>query len=61
MSGFERNLSLWVVVCIAVGIALGHSLPGFFQAVGAAEGGPPELNRILARLQPLASGSQERV
>ena len=37
MSGFERNLSLWVVVCIAVGIALGHSLPGFFQAVGAAE------------------------
>ena len=37
MSAFERNLSLWVVVCIAVGIALGHSLPGFFQAVGAAE------------------------
>jgi hypothetical protein len=61
MPGF-RNLSLQVTLGrIAVGIALGHSLPGFFQAVGAAEGGPPELNRILARLQPLASGSQERV
>jgi ACR3 family arsenite transporter len=37
MSGFERNLSWWVVVCIAVGIALGHGFPGFFQVVGAAE------------------------
>ncbi len=37
MSGFERYLSLWVALCIAVGIALGHALPGVFQAIGAAE------------------------
>jgi ACR3 family arsenite transporter len=37
MSGFERYLSLWVAACIAVGIALGHSFPSAFQAIGAAE------------------------
>ena len=37
MSSFERNLTIWVGLCIVVGIALGHLMPGFFQAVGAAE------------------------
>jgi len=37
MSSFERYLTLWVALCIAVGTALGHFLPGLFQAIAAAE------------------------
>ena len=37
MSIFERYLTLWVFVCIVVGIALGHVAPGVFQTIGAAE------------------------
>ena len=37
MSLFERYLTVWVALCIVVGIALGHLLPGVFQAIGAAE------------------------
>ena len=37
MSTFERYLTLWVGLCIVLGIALGHSFPGVFQAIGAAE------------------------
>ncbi len=37
MSRFERYLSLWVALCIVVGIALCHALPGAFQAIGSAE------------------------
>ena len=37
MSAFERYLTLWVALCIVVGIALGHLLPGVFQIIGAAE------------------------
>jgi len=37
VSTFERYLSLWVAICIVVGIALGHVMPGAFQAIGAAE------------------------
>jgi arsenite transporter len=37
MSPFERYLTLWVALCIAAGIALGHFLPGVFHAVGSAE------------------------
>jgi ACR3 family arsenite transporter len=37
MSIFERYLTVWVGLCIVVGIALGHWLPGVFQAIGAAE------------------------
>ena len=37
MSLFERYLTLWVALCIVVGIALGHFLPALFHAVGAAE------------------------
>jgi arsenite transporter len=37
ISGFERYLSLWVALCIVVGIALGAALPSLFRAVAAAE------------------------
>ena len=37
MSLFERWLTLWVALCIVVGIALGHFLPGVFRLVGTAE------------------------
>ncbi|WP_374311797.1 ACR3 family arsenite efflux transporter [Dongia sp.] len=37
MNLFERYLTLWVALCIAVGIALGHIFPAVFQAIGAAE------------------------
>ena len=37
MSVFERYLTVWVFLCIVVGIALGQFLPGVFQAVGRME------------------------
>ncbi|NLH81528.1 MAG: ACR3 family arsenite efflux transporter [Phyllobacteriaceae bacterium] len=37
MSTFERYLTLWVALCIVVGIALGHVVPGVFHTIGAAE------------------------
>ena len=37
MSTFERYLTLWVALCIVVGVALGHVMPGVFQAIGGAE------------------------
>jgi ACR3 family arsenite transporter len=37
MSIFERYLTLWVALCIVVGIALGHVLPEVFQTIGAIE------------------------
>lgn len=37
MSTFERYLTIWVFLCIAVGVALGHLMPGVFHAIGAAE------------------------
>ena len=37
MGLFERYLTLWVALCIVVGIAAGHWLPGLFHAVAALE------------------------
>jgi ACR3 family arsenite transporter len=37
MSVFERYLTLWVFICIVVGIAVGQLFPGVFQAVGGME------------------------
>jgi arsenite transporter len=34
MSVFERYLTVWVFLCIVVGIALGQFLPGVFQVIG---------------------------
>ncbi len=37
ISFFERYLSIWVALCIVVGIVLGWLLPGLFRAIAAAE------------------------
>lgn len=37
MSVFERYLTVWVLLCIVVGVALGQFLPSVFQAVGRME------------------------
>ena len=37
MSLFERYLTVWVALCIVVGVILGHFPPSVFQAIGAAE------------------------
>ena len=37
MSTFERYLTVWVGLCIVLGIALGWLMPGVFQTIGAAE------------------------
>ena len=37
MSLFERYLSVWVFLCIVVGIALGQAMPAPFQAIAAME------------------------
>ena len=37
MSTFERYLTVWVALCIVVGIGLGHLMPDVFQAIGAVE------------------------
>jgi ACR3 family arsenite transporter len=36
MSVFERYLTLWVALCIVVGIALGQMMPAVFHILGAA-------------------------
>ena len=35
MSVFERYLTVWVFLCIVIGIALGQFLPGAFQVIGS--------------------------
>ena len=37
MGFFERYLTLWVFLCILVGIGLGHISPDVFQAIGKLE------------------------
>lgn len=37
LSVFERYLTLWVVLCIVLGIALGQLMPSLFQAIGRLE------------------------
>lgn len=37
MSVFERYLTVWVFLCIVVGIAVGQFLPNVFQAIGRME------------------------
>ena len=37
MSVFERYLTLWVAICIVVGVAAGHFLPSLFHAIGGLE------------------------
>lgn len=37
MNVFERYLTLWVALCIIVGIAFGQGMPGVFQSIGRME------------------------
>jgi ACR3 family arsenite transporter len=37
VSAVERYLTVWVGLCIVVGIALGHLMPGVFHVIGVAE------------------------
>lgn len=37
MNFFERYLTLWVAICIIVGIAIGHTLPVVSQSLGLME------------------------
>jgi|TARA_R110000787_G_scaffold131817_2_gene243982 ACR3 family arsenite transporter len=37
MGAFERYLSLWVALCIVVGVGLGATLPNIFQAIASLE------------------------
>ena len=37
MSTFERYLTVWVALCIVLGIALGHFIPDVFTTIGALE------------------------
>ncbi len=37
MSVFERYLTVWVLLCIVTGVALGQALPGPVQAIGRLE------------------------
>lgn len=37
MSTFERYLTVWVFLCILVGVSLGYTLPGVFHAIAALE------------------------
>lgn len=37
MNKFERYLTLWVGLCIGVGILLGQSFPGVFKTIGSME------------------------
>ena len=34
MSTFERYLTIWVALCIIVGIALGQFFPSVFHVIG---------------------------
>jgi ACR3 family arsenite transporter len=48
MGTFERYLTLWVALCIVVGIGLGQAVPGVFHALGAAT--VAQVNRPVALL-----------
>lgn len=48
MGAFERYLSLWVTLCIVVGISLGQAAPGAFAVIASAE--VANVNLIVAAL-----------
>ncbi|GAA0732252.1 ACR3 family arsenite efflux transporter [Sphingomonas japonica] len=48
MGTFERFLSIWVALCIIVGIALGQLVPGAFETIASAE--LARVNLIVAAL-----------
>lgn len=55
MSVFEKFLSLWVALCILVGIGLGQLFPDAFQAIGAME-----VACVICRCSPTSSPSPRK-
>lgn len=37
ISFFERNLTVWVLICMALGVLLGHFFPAMPEALGKLE------------------------
>jgi alkylation response protein AidB-like acyl-CoA dehydrogenase len=57
MSVFERYLTVWVFLCIVVGIALGQVLPGPVQAIGRMEVARVNVQNMLFRyLETMRAG-----
>jgi ACR3 family arsenite transporter len=48
MTLFERYLTLWVALCMAAGVLLGHLFSGLFQVIAAAE--VAQVNLLVAAL-----------
>ncbi|MDP1933048.1 MAG: arsenical-resistance protein, partial [Gammaproteobacteria bacterium] len=48
LSPFERYLSVWVFICIVVGLSLGNLLPDVFQMLAGLEYG--SVNFVVAVL-----------
>ena len=38
ISFFQRYLTVWVIICMLIGIMLGHFLPGMKEALNYLEG-----------------------
>ena len=45
MGRFERYLTVWVVLCIVLGVVIGQALPALSQAVGRMEVGSVAIGR----------------
>lgn len=60
MTVFERYLTLWVFLCILLGIALGQIFPGAFRAVGAMEVAP-QVRRVGAHLSGSGRWESRRI
>lgn len=57
VSLFERYLTVWVLLCIVAGIALGQLMPGVFQAVGRIVYAKVNLQRFKAALAALSDAA----
>ena len=58
---FERYLSVWVVLCMGAGIALGKLLPGFTAAVRGLEfGAGSQINVVIAVLSMFITRAEAR-
>ena len=53
ISFFQRYLTVWVIICMLIGIMLGHFLPGMKEALNYLECGHP--GRIKGERLPLGS------